>query len=90
MKCPIPDCKDEIYHTVYICNSKHQVYDLIKEFLVAQSSSDVFRLLAEDRKKKLEKMKKKIKEIEDCVDGYDNVFATDLPLLIRDILEEKP
>ena len=62
MKCLIPECKEELYHTVYICNSKHQVYDLIKEFLAAQSSAEIFRLLAEDRKKKLEKIEKEYKE----------------------------
>lgn len=76
MKCLIPDCEEEMYHTVYICKSKHQVYDLIKEFLAAQSSSEVFRLLAEQRKEKLEKMEKKLKAIlGGAFDAYGNPLS---------------
>lgn len=62
MKCLIPGCKEELYHTVYICNSKHRVYDLVKEFLAEHSAVEVFRLLAEHNKEKLEKLEKEYKK----------------------------
>ena len=55
MKCPIPDCGSELKHqSNYICNSKHSIYDLVKEVLVGYSYAEVNQLLADELKEKLD------------------------------------